>query len=117
MVYKDSTTLHLSNNTLMMATFRTMCIVLLPRSQQHKTSAVLITFPMLLQEVHSLDLVAAAPGVIACNMAHTPLDDSSCDAAVFSLALMGTDYGEFLLDAARVLKKGGWLWIAEVSKL
>lgn len=25
------------------------------------------------QTVHSLDLVSAAPGVIACNMAHTPL--------------------------------------------
>eukprot|EP00878_Enallax_costatus_P031241 GHUV01034144.1.p1 GENE.GHUV01034144.1~~GHUV01034144.1.p1 ORF type:complete len:116 (-),score=24.41 GHUV01034144.1:439-786(-) len=68
------------------------------------------------QQVHSLDLVAAVPGVIACNMAHTPLGDNSIGAAVFSLALMGTDYGEFLLDAARVLKKGGWLWIAEVRQ-
>jgi ubiquinone/menaquinone biosynthesis C-methylase UbiE len=28
---------------------------------------------------------------------------------------MGTDYGAFLLEAARVLKPGGWLWVAEVS--
>ena len=27
---------------------------------------------------------------------------------------MGTDYGAFLLEAARVLKAGGWLWVAEV---
>jgi hypothetical protein len=27
------------------------------------------------QKVHSLDLVAAAPGVIACNMADTPLGE------------------------------------------
>lgn len=77
------------------------------------------TYPvclLLLQSVHSLDLVAAAPGVIACNMAQSPLAAGSCDAAVFSLALMGTDYGEFLLDAARVLKEGGWLWIAEVGR-
>jgi ubiquinone/menaquinone biosynthesis C-methylase UbiE len=67
--------------------------------------------------VHSLDLVASAPGVIACNMAHTPLDAASCDAAVFSLALMGTDYGAFLQEAARVLKDGGRLWIAEVSRV
>lgn len=66
------------------------------------------------QRVHSLDLVAAAPGVIACNMADTPLQSGSCDAAVFSLALMGTDYGAFLTEAARVLKQAGWLWIAEV---
>eukprot|EP00879_Flechtneria_rotunda_P027028 GHRR01028887.1.p1 GENE.GHRR01028887.1~~GHRR01028887.1.p1 ORF type:complete len:109 (+),score=21.67 GHRR01028887.1:146-472(+) len=66
--------------------------------------------------VHSLDLVASAPTVIACNMAHTPLSSASCDAAVFSLALMGTDYGAFLLEAARVLKQNGWLWVAEVSR-
>ena len=28
------------------------------------------------QTVHSLDLVATAPGVIACNMAHTPLGEA-----------------------------------------
>jgi ribosomal RNA-processing protein 8 len=66
------------------------------------------------QKVHSLDLVASAPGVIACNMAATPLASASVDAAVFSLSLMGTDYGSFLAEAHRVLKPGGWLWIAEV---
>jgi ubiquinone/menaquinone biosynthesis C-methylase UbiE len=30
---------------------------------------------------------------------------------------MGTDYGEYLVEAARLLKKGGKLWIAEVSLL
>ncbi|KAA6416865.1 MAG: ribosomal RNA-processing 8-like [Trebouxia sp. A1-2] len=66
------------------------------------------------QTVHSFDLVAAAPGVTACNMADTPLEDSSVDAAVFCLALMGTDYGSFLTEACRVLRMGGLLWIAEV---
>lgn len=66
------------------------------------------------QKVHSFDLVASAPGVIACNMAAVPLPDASVDVAVFSLALMGTDYGQFLLEATRVLKYRGWLWIAEV---
>lgn len=47
-------------------------------------------------------------------MAATPLDSASCDAAIFSLALMGTDYGSFLVEARRVLKPRGWLWIAEV---
>lgn len=27
---------------------------------------------------------------------------------------MGTDYGSFLVEAGRVLRPGGWLWIAEV---
>lgn len=48
------------------------------------------------QRVHSFDLVAVAPGVTACNMADVPLPDASVDAAVFCLALMGTDYGAFL---------------------
>jgi len=41
------------------------------------------------QTVHSLDLVATAPGVVACNMAHTPLGDGSCDVAVFRWGLSG----------------------------
>ncbi|EFJ43855.1 hypothetical protein VOLCADRAFT_76524 [Volvox carteri f. nagariensis] len=66
------------------------------------------------QTVHSFDLVASAPGVIACNMSAVPLPDEAVDAAIFSLALMGTDYGSFLEEAVRVLKPKGWLWIAEV---
>lgn len=47
-------------------------------------------------QVHGFDLVAEAPGVTACNMADVPLPDGSVDAAIFCLALMGTDYGAFL---------------------
>jgi ribosomal RNA-processing protein 8 len=47
-------------------------------------------------------------------MASVPLESASVDVAVFSLALMGTDYGLFLLEATRVLRHKGWLWIAEV---
>ena len=54
------------------------------------------SFPSAVQEVHSFDLVATAPGVVACNMAAVPLEDASIDAAIFCLALMGTDYGSFL---------------------
>ena len=41
-------------------------------------------------------------------------DAGSVDVAVFCLALMGTDYPSFLLEAARVLKPHGIIWIAEV---
>jgi ubiquinone/menaquinone biosynthesis C-methylase UbiE len=75
---------------------------------------VLLTW-MVLQKTHSFDLVSAAPHVVACNMAHVPLEAGSVDVAVFSLALMGTDYGAFLREAARVLRHRGWLWIAEVG--
>ncbi|CAI5514182.1 unnamed protein product [Closterium sp. Naga37s-1] len=65
-------------------------------------------------KVISLDLVAAAPHVIACNMAHTPLQDSSVNIAVFCLSLMGADYPSFLSESHRVLQPGGSLIIAEV---
>ena len=67
------------------------------------------------QKVHSFDLAETAPGVVACNMAALPLPPASVDAAVFCLSLMGTDYGSFLREAARVLRPAGWLWIAEVQ--
>jgi ribosomal RNA-processing protein 8 len=67
-----------------------------------------------MQRVHSFDLVSSAPHVTACNIASVPLPNSSVDVAVFSLALMGIDYGKFLAEAARVLRHKGWLWIAEV---
>ena len=64
--------------------------------------------------IHSFDLVATSPRVTACNMACVPLAARSVDCCVFCLALMGTDYPSFLAEAARVLRPGGWLWIAEV---
>ena len=66
------------------------------------------------QKVLSFDLVAKHPGVVACDMAHLPLDNSSVQAAVFCLALMSTDYGAALEEAARVLSPAGVLWVAEV---
>ena len=64
--------------------------------------------------------------VTACDMAHTPLEKSSVDVAVFSLvgecqlcsslqSLMGTNFAEYLAEAHRVLKKSGLLRVAEVS--
>lgn len=67
------------------------------------------------QEVHSLDLVATKPEVIACDMAHTPLKSESIDAAVFCLSLMGTNLKDFVMEANRVLKPRGLLKIAEVA--
>ena len=48
-------------------------------------------------------------------MAALPLEPKSVDIAVFCLSLMGTDYGEFLEEAARVLTTTGKIWIAEVQ--
>ena len=57
-------------------------------------------------KVHSLDLVALKPGVVACDMAHTPLLMGSLDVAVFCLSLMGKNLNDFVLEANRVLKIG-----------
>jgi ribosomal RNA-processing protein 8 len=65
--------------------------------------------------IHSFDLVAANEHVVACDMAHVPLKDGVADMAIFCLSLMGTNVKDFLLEARRVLKRGGVLLIAEVK--
>jgi ribosomal RNA-processing protein 8 len=67
------------------------------------------------RDVRSFDLVAANKRVIACDIAHVPLPDSSVDVAVFCLSLMGTNYGEFLAEARRIVVPGGWVLVAEVT--
>ena len=67
------------------------------------------------QKVHSFDLVARRPGVVAADIAHVPLPDGALDVAVYSLALMCTNVQDFVAEANRVLRVGGALRIAEVS--
>lgn len=66
-------------------------------------------------DVRSFDLVAANDRVTACDIARTPLAESVADFAVFCLSLMGTNYGEFLVEARRVLKPGGTVLVVEVA--
>jgi hypothetical protein len=66
--------------------------------------------------VRGFDYVAIDETVTACDMAHTPLDDSSLDAAVFSLSLMGNNWTDYLTEASRVLQPLGYLFVAEPAK-
>ncbi|XP_042626949.1 ribosomal RNA-processing protein 8-like [Cyprinus carpio] len=66
-------------------------------------------------KVHSFDLAPVCDLVTACDMAKVPLRDSTVDIAVFCLSLMGTNLGEFLAEANRVLVMEGVLKIAEVA--
>ncbi|KAI3354112.1 hypothetical protein L3Q82_018663, partial [Scortum barcoo] len=66
-------------------------------------------------KVHSFDLAAACELVTVCDMANVPLRDGSVDIVVFCLSLMGTNLADFLAEANRVLKMGGFLKIAEVA--
>lgn len=61
--------------------------------------------------VHSLDHIAINTSVVACDMAHSQLDDAMLDAAVFSLSLMGANIRDYLVEAYRTLKPGGQLLI------
>jgi ribosomal RNA-processing protein 8 len=79
---------------------------------QGKLAETLIDFHI----VHSFDHIAIHPGVVACDIAHTPLDDGSLDAVVFSLSLMGSNINEYIDEAYRVLKLGGQVIIWHPAK-
>ncbi len=63
--------------------------------------------------VHSFDYVAVNEDVIACDMAHVPMEDEALDVAVFSLSLMGANFTDYLREAWRLLKLDGHLHIYE----
>lgn len=55
-------------------------------------------------KVHSFDFVAVNDQVTQCDMKNVPLEDNSCDVAVFCLSLMGTNVIDFICEAHRILK-------------
>ena len=63
--------------------------------------------------VYSFDHIAINDNAIACDMAHVPLDDETLDVAIFSLALMGSNFTNYLREAHRTLKLDGQLHIIE----
>ena len=65
--------------------------------------------------VHSFDLVAANDSVTVADIANLPLQDKSVNMVVFCLSLMGTNMRDFVFEAARILKVGGVLKIAELE--
>ena len=66
-------------------------------------------------EVYSFDHIAINEKVVACAIAHVPLEDAYLDVAIFSLSLMGINFIDYLREAKRCLKLDGHLWIAESS--
>ena len=66
-------------------------------------------------KVYSFDHVAINPSVIACDMAHTGLDDEILDVALFSLSLMGVNWQDYLKEAFRLLRSGGLLKVSEAA--
>lgn len=67
-------------------------------------------------DVRSFDLQTDGnPMIMAADMANLPLAEGSVDVAVFCLALMGTNWVDFVEEAYRVLRWKGELWVAEIK--
>ncbi|SCU90488.1 LADA_0F04434g1_1 [Lachancea dasiensis] len=65
--------------------------------------------------VHSFDLKKANKLVTVADIRNVPLPDGSCTVVVFCLALMGTNFLDFIKEAYRLLAPRGELWIAEIK--
>jgi ubiquinone/menaquinone biosynthesis C-methylase UbiE len=59
--------------------------------------------------------VAVNDDVVACDLAHVPLDDETLDVAIFSLSLMGPNFTDYLREAYRTLKLDGQLHVLEAT--
>ncbi|KAH7121270.1 ribosomal RNA-processing protein 8 [Dendryphion nanum] len=69
--------------------------------------------------LHSFDLSKptgpTGPLVTIADISALPLQDSSVDVAIFCLALMGTNWLDFIDEAWRILRWKGELWISEIK--
>lgn len=66
-------------------------------------------------QVLSYDLAKPNKYVTKADIANLPLEDDSVNVAIFCLALMGTNWIDFIEEAWRVLHWKGELWIAEIK--
>ena len=66
-------------------------------------------------EVLSYDLQSPSPHVTRADIANLPLHSGSVNVAIFCLALMGTNWLDFIDEAYRILHWKGELWIAEIK--
>ena len=63
--------------------------------------------------IHSFDHIAIDQRVIACDVAHVPLEDDTLDLAIFCLSLMGSNFTDYIREAHRCLHIDGQLHIWE----
>ncbi|KAG7288003.1 25S rRNA (adenine-N(1))-methyltransferase [Staphylotrichum longicolle] len=67
-------------------------------------------------DIRSFDLqTGGSPLVTRADIANLPLPDNSVDVAIFCLALMGTNWLDFVEEAYRILRWRGELWVAEIK--
>jgi ribosomal RNA-processing protein 8 len=67
-------------------------------------------------DIRSFDLQTGGSSLVTrADIANLPLPDGSVDVAIFCLALMGTNWIDFVEEAYRVLRWRGELWVAEIK--
>jgi ribosomal RNA-processing protein 8 len=66
-------------------------------------------------KILSFDLQSESPLVQKADISALPLADGSVNVAVFCLALMGTNWTDFIDEAWRILHWKGELWVAEIK--
>jgi superfamily II DNA or RNA helicase len=67
-------------------------------------------------EVIGFDHVGVDDTVIECDMANAPVPNNEFDAVVFSLSLMGRNWTDYIVEAHRILKHYGKMFITETAK-
>ncbi|KAL7919217.1 hypothetical protein ACQKWADRAFT_210968 [Trichoderma austrokoningii] len=66
-------------------------------------------------DVRSFDLQSPSALVTKADIANVPMADGSVNVAIFCLALMGTNWLDFVDEAYRLLHWKGELWVAEIK--
>ena len=66
-------------------------------------------------EIMSFDLHSPSERVTRADIANLELKDGAVDVAIFCLALMGTNWLDFIEEAYRILRWKGELWVAEIK--
>ncbi|KAL7950335.1 methyltransferase domain-containing protein [Trichoderma barbatum] len=66
-------------------------------------------------DVRSFDLQSPSPLVTKADISNIPMEDGSVNVAIFCLALMGTNWLDFVEEAYRLLHWKGELWVAEIK--
>lgn len=66
-------------------------------------------------KVHSFDLHAYNSRITVADIKRVPLPAQLCNIVIFCLALMGTNFLDFVAEAQRLLAPNGELWIAEIK--
>lgn len=66
-------------------------------------------------QVHSFDLKKSNDRITVADIRNVPLPNESSTIVIFCLAMMGTNFLDFIREAYRILAPCGELWIAEIK--